>query len=111
MRKHTTALGLGAWFPRKILKFIGYEIASETIWANTMLLGGQKTEFHMYEYLAFLPIASYSTGFDFPFVRLSHKPHPSQMRLARLIVRLEERKVVRGLGRVLSHCSQPSHKF
>ena len=30
-----------------------------------MLLGGQTTEFHTYEYLPFLPIASYSTGFGF----------------------------------------------
>ena len=59
-----------------------------------MLLGGQTTELHMYEYLPFLPIASYSTGFGFPVVRLSRKPHPSQMRLARLLVRLEEGKVV-----------------
>ena len=35
------------------------------------------------------------TAFGFLIVRLSHKPHPSQMRLARLTVHLEERKVVR----------------
>ena len=34
--------------------------------ANMMLLGGQTTEFHMYEYL---PIASYNTGFGFLIVR------------------------------------------
>ena len=45
--------------------------------AITMLLSGQITEFHMYEYLPFLPIASCSTGFGFPFVCLPHKPHPS----------------------------------
>ena len=62
-----------------------------------MLLGGQTTEFHMYNYtlyLSILPIASYSTGFGFLIVCLSHNPHPSQMRLARLIVCLEEGKVV-----------------
>ena len=35
-------------------------------------------EFHMYEYLLFLPIASYSNSSAF---RLSRKPHPSKMRL------------------------------
>ena len=46
----------------------------------------------------------------FPIVRLFCKPHPSQMRLARLIARLEEQlKLLEGrLGRVLSHCSPPS---
>ena len=51
-------------------------------------------KFHMYEYLPFPPIASYSTGFGFPIVHLSRKPQPSQIRLARLIVHLEERQVV-----------------
>ena len=45
--------------------------------------------------LSFLPIASCSTGFGSPIVRLSRKPHPSQMRQTRLVVRLEERKVTR----------------
>ena len=31
--------------------------------ASTMLLGAQMTEFHMYEYLPFLPIASYVSSF------------------------------------------------
>ena len=59
-----------------------------------MLLRGQMTEFHMHGYLPFPPIALYSTAFGFLIVHLSHKAHPSQMRFARLIVRLEERKVV-----------------
>ena len=74
----------------------------------------------MYEYLPFLTIVSYSTGFSFPIIRLPCMPHRSQMRLVRLIVWLEEWKVVGGkngkllegrLGRVLLYCSQPSHKF
>ena len=32
--------------------------------------------------------------FGFPIIRLFHKPHPSQMRLVRLIVCFEEQKVV-----------------
>ena len=60
----------------------------------------------------FLPIVSHSTGFCFPIVHLSRKPHPSQMRLARLIVCLKNGKLLEGrLGRVLSHSSQPSRKF
>ena len=31
---------------------------------------------YMHEYLPFLPVVPYSTGFGFPNV---HKPHPSQM--------------------------------
>ena len=64
--------GVGHAPQEKCLEFRGYEIASDT-----MLLGGQTTEFHMYEYLPFLPIVSYSTGFGFPIVRLPHKLHPS----------------------------------
>ena len=52
------------------------------------------TEFHMYEYVPFLYIASYSTGFGFLVVHLPCKPHPLQMRLVRLIVHFEEWKVV-----------------
>ena len=59
-----------------------------------MLLGGHMTEFQRSKYLPLLPIASYSTGFGFPIIHLSRKPHPSQMRLMWLIIRLQERKVV-----------------
>ena len=63
----------------------------------------------MYEYL---PIVLYSNGFGFPIVRVSCKPHPMQMKLVRLIFRLEEWKAVVGrLRRVLSHCLQPSCKI
>ena len=44
----------------------------------------------------FLPIAAYSTGFGFPIVCLSCKPHHSQMRLVRLIIHLEEWKLLGG---------------
>ena len=69
------------------MKFRGYEIAPETyIWANTMLLGGQTTEFHMN---AILPIASYSAGVALrSSLLIGRKPHPSQVKFARLIVRL-----------------------
>ena len=69
---------------------------------------GKTTEFYVHEYLPFLHVVLYSTGFDFPIICWSHKPHPSQMRLMRLIVHLEERKAVGRLGRDLSHCLQPS---
>ena len=64
-----------------------------------MLLRGQMTEFYMHQHLPFLPVAPYSTGFSFPIVGYSHKPHP-------FVNHLEEWKIVRRLG--LSHCSQPS---
>ena len=77
-----------------------YEIAFETIFGpETMLLGGQTTEFYMHECLPFLHIALHNTGFGFPIIHKSHKPHPLQMRFERLIVRLEEWKVVGRLGR------------
>ena len=69
MCKQATARGCGGMLPQNFLEFRGYEIASKTIFgANMMLLGGQTTEFHMYEYLPFLPIASYNTGFGFPII-------------------------------------------
>ena len=88
MCKHTTARGgLGAWSPGIFCEFRGYEICFwDHFWANTMLLRGQTTEFHMYEYLPLLPIALYSTGFSFLIVCLSCKPHPSKVRLARLTI-------------------------
>ena len=58
--------GAEGMLPQKFLEFRGYEIASETILGQTMLLGGLMTEFHMHEYLPFLPIVLYSTGFGFP---------------------------------------------
>ena len=64
-----------------------------------MLLGGQTTEFYMHEYLPFLPVALHIalvTAFR-SFTNL--KPHPSQMRLVRLIVRVEEQRVAGRLGR------------
>ena len=76
-----------------------------------MLVRGQMTEFHMYEYLPFLPIVSYSTGFGLLIVCLSRKPHPSQMRLARLITWKNRRLLEGRLRRDLLHCSQPSHIF
>ena len=48
----------------------------------------------MYEYVPFLFIASYSTGFGFLVVHSPCKPHPLQMMLVRLIVHFEEWKVV-----------------
>ena len=48
----------------------------------------------MYEYLPFLCIASYSTGFGFLIVHLPCKAHPLLLRLVRIIVHFEEWKVV-----------------
>ena len=56
--------------PRKVFEFSG---SSETT------LGGKMTDFHMHEYLFFLPIVPYNTGFSFPH-------WPSQVRVVRLIV-------------------------
>ena len=65
--------------PSNPRKFRGYEIAFH-FWAKTMLLLGQTTEFYIHEYLPLWHIALYSTG----------KPQPLQLRLARLIIRLEQ---------------------
>ena len=57
-----------------------------------MLLEDQTTDFHLNEYLIFLPILSNTAGVSFrSHVLIGQKPHTSQVRLARLIVRLEER--------------------
>ena len=62
-------------------------------------------EFYMHKYLPFLPVALHIalvTAFR-SFTNL--KPHPSQMRLVRLIVHSEEQK---DMEEILSHCLQPS---
>ena len=67
------------------------------------------TEFYIHDYLPPLPVASHIalvTAFRL-FANL--KPHPSQMRLVRLIVCFEEQKVAVRLEEILLHCSQPSH--
>ena len=78
--------------PPKILKL---EIASETIFGPMRCFSdrGQMTELHMN---AILPIALYTNGVGFRSSSLiGRKPHPSQVKLARLaIVHLQERKVV-----------------
>ena len=77
-------------------------------WANTMLLRGQTTEFHMYEYPPSLLIASYRTGFGFTIINLTS--HTFCRWSLYDYVWLEEQKE-ETLGRVLSHSSQPSCKF
>ena len=71
-----------------------YEI--DHFWVKTMLLGGQTTE---HEYLPVAPRIVLVTAF-WLFANL--KPHPSQMRLARLIVCFEEQKVAGRFGKVSS---------
>ena len=60
-------------------------------------------------------VASYSTGFGFPIVRnslISQVTPFIDEACETTLVRLEERKLLEGrLGRVLSHCLQPSRKF
>ena len=60
-----------------------------------------------------LPIASYSTSFGFQIICWSRKPHPSQMRLARLqSFAWKNGKLLEGsLRRALSYCLQPFRKF
>ena len=69
--------------PRKILKFRGYAIASETTFGLIYDASRRPTtEFHMN---AILPIASYTNGVGFRSSSLiGRKPHPSQVKLARL---------------------------
>jgi len=52
-------------------------------------------------------------GLDFPTVCQSCKPHPSQMRLVRPIIHLEEcwKKNSEYSKKILSHWLKPSHKF
>ena len=73
-----------------------------------MLLGGQKTEFHMN---VILPIASYSTGCGFP-IQFAYRPKatPFASETNRSLVRTES-CWKEDCGTVLSHCSQPSRKF
>ena len=60
-----------------------------------MLLGGQTIVSHVrLSTLSAHCIVQYWPGFGFPIVRLSRKPHRSQISLAKLIVRLEQRQVV-----------------
>ena len=92
-QKHCTLGGsAGMLPPPKILKL---EIASETIFGPMRCFSdrGQMTELHMN---AILPIALYTNGVGFRSSSLiGRKPHPSQVKLARLaIVHLQERKVV-----------------
>ena len=56
-----------------------------------------------YMYLPLLPIAPYGAGLGFPIVHKSCKPHPLQMKLARLIAWLKNGKLLKSL----LHCSQP----
>ena len=58
-----------------LLEFRAYEIVSETIIGSIRCFLDARRQFHMHEYLIFLPIASYSIAFSFP---LSRKPHPSE---------------------------------
>ena len=57
-----------------------------------MILGGQTTEFHMYEHLSAHCII-YSPSFGFLIVHLPCKLHPLQMRFVRLIVCLSDREI------------------
>ena len=88
-----------------IPEIFGYEIASETIFGSIRCFSEARRQVHMYEYLPFLPIVSYNTGFGFLIVRLSRKSCPLQMRLARLIVCLEEQKVVGRKTRMSIFCT------
>ena len=80
-----------------------------SVWVNT-LLGGQTTEFHMYEYLPFLPIASYNTGFSFLIVcySLTSFTNRSLQDCNCLLGRLESWRLRWDSS---LHCLQPSHKF
>ena len=93
---------MGACPLRKFLEFKGYEVASETIFGPKRCFSeARRQSFTCMNIYPFCPLRHIALhGFDFPIVRQSHKPHPSQ------IVRLEEQKIVGRLG--LSHCSQPS---
>ena len=59
-----------------------------------------------YVYLPLLPIAPYGAGLGFPIVHKSCKPHPSQMKLARLIAWLKNGKLLKKI-----FCTVRSRKF
>ena len=86
------ATGRGVWenvSPKilfEILMLLGYFWGH--FWVDTMV-SETRRQFHMYEYLAFLPTVSYSTGVSFPIVCLSCKLHPLQIWRVRLIFHLE----------------------
>ena len=60
-----------------------------------------------YMYLPLLPIAPYGAGLGFPIVHKSCKPHPSQMKLARLIAWLKNGKLLKDSEKSFLHRSQP----
>ena len=53
--------GLGSCSLRRVQSL--WDCFWDNFWVNAMLLRGQMTEFHMYEYLPSQSIASYTTGF------------------------------------------------
>ena len=91
--------------------------ASETIFGPIRCFSDARQQSFICVNTTFLPIASYSTGFGFLIVCLFRKPHLSQMRFARLIVRLEEGEVVERKARrsfsalfaAISQVSPPSN--
>ena len=97
MRKHATARGVGGMPPpRKFLEFRGYEIASETIFGPKRCFSEARRQssirMNSYPFCPLRQIAAFHS-------LISQAIYPSQMRLVRLIVRLEEQKVVGRLGR------------
>ena len=72
-----------------------------------MLLGDPTTDFHLNEYLISLPISSNTAGVSLrSHVLIGRKPpHTSQVRLARLIVHLEEDSPNSSVAQ------QPSYQF
>ena len=61
MCKHAIARRVwGYVLPVNVWNLDAMRLLLRQFWANTMLLKGLTTEFHMYEHLAFLPIASYN---------------------------------------------------
>ena len=78
--------------PKKFWNLGAMRLLSEFrdhFWANKMLFRGQKTEFHIYHcVIHHCMVPAFRSG-----LLIGWKPHPSQVRLARLIIQLYEQKV------------------
>ena len=60
---------LGAFNCTKSFTTLELEVSLVDSTTKMMLLRGQTTQFDMHEYVPFLPVLPYSTGFGFPIVR------------------------------------------
>ena len=89
MHKHAAARGVGGMVPGNFWNLEAMRLYLRPFWGKYDA-SRRPDDRVSHVRMSTLPIASYSNG---SIIRLPRKPHPSQMRFVRLIIRLEERKV------------------